>query len=79
MHLVTRVHWENNLEKEMKPRNIRPRAILVTTISASLALMILKITGIVGWSWWLITAPLWVTYLAGIIWLIAILVIASRR
>ena len=79
MHLVTWVHWENNLEKEMKPRNIRPRAILVTTISASLSLMILKITDIVGWSWWLITAPLWVTYLAGIIWLIAILIIADRR
>ncbi|WLH27442.1 hypothetical protein [Pseudomonas canadensis] len=70
---------ETNLEKEMKPLNIRPRAILVTTISASLSLMILKIIDIVGWSWWLITAPLWVTYLAGIIWLIAILVIASRR
>jgi len=26
-----------------------------------LVLLILKLTGLVGWSWWTITAPLWVT------------------
>lgn len=24
-----------------------------------LVLLVLKLTGIIGWSWWLVTAPLW--------------------
>lgn len=30
-------------------------------------LLVLKIVGVLAWSWWWVTAPLWLPFLAGLI------------
>lgn len=48
----------------MKPFNHRRATIGRHCLEAVLiALVILKLTGLVSWSWWIITIPLWGTAL----------------
>jgi len=32
-----------------------------------LIFLVLKLTGLIDWSWWWVTAPLWVSFLVGFI------------
>lgn len=36
--------------------------VTVLTVCAFLVAAILKLGGAINWSWWLITSPLWVTF-----------------
>ena len=38
-----------------------------------LVFLVLKLTGIIGWSWWWVTAPLWGGLLIGIVLFIILL------
>lgn len=41
-----------------------------------LVFLVLKLTGVIDWSWWLVTSPLWITAaLAVVITLIVIIVV----
>jgi len=42
---------------------------------AFIVLLILKLTGLLTWSWWLITAPIWV----GLIYLIVVFLYVMRK
>lgn len=35
-----------------------------------LLLLALKLTGVIGWSWWWVTAPLWVSPILGVVCLL---------
>lgn len=35
------------------------------------ALLVLKLTGVIAWSWWWITAPIWIPFLIAVIVVIA--------
>jgi hypothetical protein len=56
-----------------------PRVDSVTVCSAAFfALLGLKLAGVIGWSWWLVTLPLWGQIAIPILWL-AVLFGGSRR
>ena len=40
-----------------------------------LVFLVLKLTGVIGWSWWLITAPLWIPAILSMIIILYIAVI----
>ena len=50
-----------------------------------LVFLVLKLTGFIGWSWWLVTAPLWgplaiviaVAVVAGFVWAVLTLAILA--
>lgn len=52
-----------------------------------LVFLILKLTGVITWSWWAVTSPLWIipaivvafVTIGGLISLVALLVLAIRR
>jgi ABC-type antimicrobial peptide transport system permease subunit len=41
--------------------------------------LVLKLTGVIAWSWWWITAPLWGPVAIGLIMLIASMVVVVRQ
>jgi uncharacterized protein (DUF983 family) len=40
--------------------------------------LVLKLVGVIAWSWWWVTAPLWLNFVAGVV-MFAILVVVSGR
>lgn len=42
-------------------------------------LLILKLTGVVTWSWWIVTASLWVPFLLLILFILGVFVLAGIR
>lgn len=41
--------------------------------------LILKLTGAIDWSWWAVTAPLWVSIALAIVWGIGVGVVVGVR
>ena len=41
--------------------------------------LILKLTGYIDWSWWWVTAPLWIPFAIGMIFLVFILAVSVFR
>jgi uncharacterized membrane protein (DUF485 family) len=41
--------------------------------------LVLKLTGVIAWSWWWITAPLWGSVAIGLIMLIASMIVVVRQ
>jgi hypothetical protein len=44
--------------------------------------IVLKLTGVVGWSWWWVLSPIWISGILFVLWLCALLVmlyIEARR
>lgn len=39
----------------------------------TIAFIVLKLTGVIGWSWWWVLSPLWI---AGLFWLVMLAVAA---
>ena len=51
--------------------NLTPLLIAVTVI-----LTVLKLTGVIAWSWWVVTAPIWGTILAVVtIWILMLAIV----
>jgi hypothetical protein len=47
-----------------------PRADLATVCTlAFVTLLALKLAGVIGWSWWLVTLPLWGQVAIPVLWL----------
>lgn len=45
----------------------------ITTVAAFVIFTVLKLTGVIAWSWWWITAPIWIPFLIAVILVIAFL------
>lgn len=43
------------------------------TIAAFVIFTVLKLTGVIAWSWWWITAPIWIPFIIAVILVIAFL------
>lgn len=43
----------------------------ITTVAAFVIFTVLKLTGVIVWSWWWITAPIWIPFLIAVIMIIA--------
>jgi len=44
-----------------------------------LVFLVLKLTGVIAWSWWLVTAPLWGGLLLALLIFAAILAVVAKR
>lgn len=53
------------------------RIIFAALVSA--AVIALKVTHEIGWPWWLVLAPLWVTALAAVVLFLPAAITAARR
>lgn len=40
--------------------------------------LVLKLTGVIDWSWWWVTAPLWIPFIVTLLFLGAVLIAAAR-
>lgn len=43
-----------------------------------LIFLVLKLTHVIDWSWWWVTAPLWISFLIGVVCLIILEVIKHK-
>ncbi len=43
-----------------------------------LVFLVLKLTGVIGWSWWWVTAPIWIPLVLGLIAIFAVLAAWTR-
>ena len=41
--------------------------------------LVLKLVGVIDWSWWWITAPLWISAALGVLFFAIILIVALAR
>lgn len=48
------------------------------TIAAFVIFTVLKLTGVIAWSWWWITAPIWIPFLIAVILVIAFFVLLRK-
>jgi len=57
------------------------RGWLVSTGAMSLLFLALKLTGVIDWSWWWVTAPLWMAFgvVIGLLLLVALFDFGERR
>jgi hypothetical protein len=49
------------------------QAVIAVTL---ILLIILKVTGVIAWSWWLVLLPLWVGLAAGLLMLVLLIIAA---
>lgn len=58
---------------------MQERNYVASGVSASfllfLTFLVLKLTGVISWSWWWVFAPIWVPYLLIVLIMIAIIVV----
>lgn len=52
--------------------------VTIVTIDVFAILMLLKLTGVIAWSWWWITAPVWIPFLLAVI-LVVIYFVLLRK
>lgn len=45
----------------------------IVTVAAFVIFTVLKLTGVIAWSWWWITAPIWIPFLIAVILVITFL------
>ena len=45
----------------------------------TLVFIVLKLCGVIAWSWWWVLAPVWITVAIYIITLVVVMVVAWRR
>jgi hypothetical protein len=44
-----------------------------------LVFLVLKLTEVIDWSWWWVTAPLWITAIFSVVMLVAVALLTKRR
>lgn len=44
---------------------------MILTVTLFVVFLVLKLTGVIAWSWWWITAPIWIPFLIAVILVIA--------
>lgn len=50
-----------------------------STLTAFVIFTVLKLTGVIAWSWWWITAPIWIPFLLTVILVIAFFVLLRKH
>ena len=45
------------------------RAVDVMSPLVPLTFIVLKLTGVIGWSWWWVLSPLWISGILFVVWL----------
>ncbi len=55
-----------------------PGRIFYSTLMVEGLFLVLKFTGVIGWSWWWITAPIWMPFLIAAILVIAFFVLLRK-
>lgn len=50
----------------------------IATVAAFVIFTVLKLTGVIAWSWWWITAPIWIPFLIAVIVVIAFFVLLRK-
>lgn len=48
------------------------------TVAVFVIFTVLKLTGVIAWSWWWITAPIWIPFLIAVILVIAFFWLYSK-
>lgn len=43
----------------------------IVTVALFVVFLVLKLTGVIAWSWWWVTAPIWIPFLIAVILVIA--------
>ncbi|WP_290457637.1 hypothetical protein [Faecalibaculum rodentium] len=59
----------------MKKRNVETSGGIGFTGLLTIAFIVLKLTGIITWSWWWVLSPLWVSWLLALIVLVVICIL----
>jgi len=49
--------------KKEKSSSTATAVTMLVAVATFLALLVLKLCGALGWSWWWVTAPLWGTFM----------------
>lgn len=50
----------------------------IATVAAFVIFTVLKLTGVIAWSWWWITAPIWIPFLIAVVLVIAFFVLLRK-
>lgn len=50
----------------------------ITTVAVFVIFTVLKLTGVIAWSWWWITAPIWIPFFIAVILVIAFFVLLRK-
>ena len=59
-------------------KNIRTGRVIMAILLLTLLFSILKIAGLIAWSWWLVLSPVLISYTGMFFFLLAVLVSISR-
>ncbi|WP_276814015.1 hypothetical protein [Faecalibaculum rodentium] len=59
----------------MKKRNVETSGGIGFTGLLTIAFIVLKLMGIITWSWWWVLAPLWIPWLLALIVLVVICIL----
>lgn len=51
---------------------------VILTVTLFAVFLVLKLMGVIAWSWWWITAPIWIPFLIAVILVIAFFVLLRK-
>lgn len=52
---------------------------VTVTVAAFVVFTVLKLTGVIAWSWWWVTAPIWIPFLLAVIVVMAFFALLYKR
>ena len=55
------------------------QAFTTVTVAAFVVFTVLKLTGVIAWSWRWVTAPIWIPFLLAVIVVMALFVLLYKR
>lgn len=55
------------------------QAFTTVTVAAFVVFTVLKLTGVIAWSWWWVTAPIWIPFLLAVIVVMAFFALLYKR
>lgn len=51
---------------------------MILTVTLFVVFLVLKLTGVIAWSWWWVAAPIWIPFLLAVILVIAFFVLLGK-
>lgn len=51
---------------------------MILTVTLFVVFLVLKLTGVIAWSWWWVAAPIWIPFLIAVILVIAFFVLLRK-
>jgi hypothetical protein len=55
-------------------KTVRVKATISWHVVLGIALVVLKLAGVIGWSWWLVLAPFWISPALVVVFFVPLLV-----